>query len=189
MLKPWRKGHCYPTANSQKSKNISLLAYSNSKYFFWTQNSFVFFFLSLTCRSLYKRHFSFIKLHITCSRVLTFVAWLCQCMSVNVRGVSVCMCVCVCVYTGVFSNISKSINLNASSSSPPQIKLLNLAWCPELPQSIWFVLHCCLSATNTNWNLQKPSELGINNITPSERGMKKGCRLFNFPLLSASCVS
>lgn len=44
-------------------------------------------------------------------------------MGVNVREGFVF----VCAYTSVFSNISKSINLDVSSFSSPQIKLLNLA--------------------------------------------------------------
>lgn len=168
MLKPWRKGHCYLTANSQTSKNISLLAYPNSKYVFSSaQNSFdfFFFFLSWSRRSLYKRQFSFMKLHITCTRSLIFVAWL---MSVNVREVCVFVCADVC------SNISKSINRDfSSSSSSPQLKLLSLAWCsepPYPPQSIWFCPPLLLVGDKHKLKSPKALKVGINNISPRLRG-------------------
>jgi len=70
-----KEGHCSPTVNSHRARPgpFEQGALLNAQ-------SFCFLSSSSSCHSLYKRHISFIKLHISCSRVLTSVAWLCQCI-------------------------------------------------------------------------------------------------------------
>lgn len=109
-------------------------------------------------------------------------------MSLQEYDVGVCKCICV----QMCSNIPKSINRDVASFSTLRIKLLNLTGCSEPPQSVMVCPPLLLVGDKRK--LKSPKSLragGQQHITPSERGMKKGCRLLIFrfyplPLL-ASC--